>query len=72
MVIDIGRARTERKLLEFHSNSQKQRPSLLERAIEWQRQLDAGEIETQAALARREGLTRARVTQVMNHLRRAR
>ena len=34
-------------------------------AMEWQRQLDAGEVDTQAEIARREGVTRARVTQVM-------
>jgi len=42
---------------------------LLQMAMEWQRQLDAGEMETQAAIARREGLTRARVTQIMAMLR---
>jgi biotin operon repressor len=41
----------------------------LARALEWQRQLEAGEAESQAAIARREGLTRARVTQIMNRLR---
>lgn len=38
-------------------------------AMEWQRQIDAGEVETQAAIARREGITRARVTQIMALLR---
>ena len=38
-------------------------------AIEWQRQLDAGEVDTQAEIARRESITRARVTQVMAMLR---
>ncbi|MBN1857802.1 hypothetical protein JW848_01195 [Candidatus Bipolaricaulota bacterium] len=42
---------------------------LLQMALEWQRQLDAGEVETQAAIARREGITRARVTQIMALLR---
>jgi hypothetical protein len=42
---------------------------LLKMAMEWQRQLDAGEIETQAAIARREGITRARVAQIMALLR---
>ena len=42
---------------------------LLRTAQEWRRQLDAGEVENQAAIARREGLTRARVTQVMGLLR---
>lgn len=39
------------------------------RAIEWQRQLDSGEVRSRADIARREGLTRARVTQIMNLLR---
>ncbi|MFH1690930.1 MAG: hypothetical protein ABIE42_11975 [Candidatus Eisenbacteria bacterium] len=43
--------------------------ALLQMAMEWQRQLDAGEVDTQAEIARREGITRARVTQVMALLR---
>jgi len=39
------------------------------KAREWRRQLDAGEVASQAAIARREGLTRARVTQIMALLR---
>ena len=50
----------------------KPRPSsaakFLRLAREWQRQLDAGEIESQAAIARREGLTRARVCQIVSLL----
>lgn len=42
---------------------------LLRKAIEWRRQLDAHEIHTQAEIARREGLTPARVTQVLAMLR---
>ncbi len=42
---------------------------LLQMAMEWHRQLDAGEVDTQAAIARREGITRARVTQIMAMLR---
>ena len=41
----------------------------LRKAIEWRRQFDAGEIPNQAAIARREGITRARVTQVLGLLR---
>jgi DNA-directed RNA polymerase sigma subunit (sigma70/sigma32) len=37
----------------------------LRKAIEWRRQLHAGEVPNQAAIARREGITRARVTQVL-------
>src|SRR5438067_12233459 len=39
------------------------------RAIEWQRQLESGQVRSRADIARREGLTRARVTQIMNLLR---
>jgi hypothetical protein len=42
---------------------------LFEQALEWQRQLESGEVLTRAAIARREGLSRARVTQIMNVLR---
>ncbi len=42
---------------------------LLKTAQEWQRQLNAGEVENQAAIARREGITTARVSQVMSLLR---
>jgi hypothetical protein len=41
---------------------------LLRKAIEWRRQLDAGEVRSQADIARREGITRARVTQIMGML----
>jgi ABC-type branched-subunit amino acid transport system ATPase component len=37
----------------------------LRRAIAWRQELDAGAVATQAAIARREGVTRARVTQVL-------
>ncbi len=42
---------------------------LLRKAIEWQALLESGEASNQAAIARREGITRARVTQVMGMLR---
>jgi len=38
---------------------------LLQKALEWQRQLDAGEVSAKAEIARREGISRARVTQIM-------
>ena len=41
---------------------------LLRKAIEWRRQIDAGEVRNQAEIARQEGITRARVTQVMRML----
>jgi hypothetical protein len=42
---------------------------LLRQAIEWQALLASGEAPNQAAIARREGITRARVTHVMGLLR---
>jgi hypothetical protein len=42
---------------------------LLRKALEWQALLESGEAPNQAAIARREGITRARVTQVMGLLR---
>ena len=42
---------------------------LLRKAIEWQALLESGAASNQAAIARREGITRARVTQVMGLLR---
>lgn len=41
----------------------------LHKALEWRRQLDAVEVPNQAAIARREGITRARVTQILMLLR---
>ena len=42
---------------------------LLRKAIEWRTLLTSGAVSNQAALARREGLTRARVTQILGLLR---
>ncbi len=42
---------------------------LLRKAIEWQALLESGGAANQVAIARREGITRARVTQVMGMLR---
>ena len=42
---------------------------LLRKAIKWQELLESGEASNQAAIARREGITRARITQVMGLLR---
>jgi hypothetical protein len=41
---------------------------LLRKAIEWQALLESGEASIQAAIARQEGITRARVTQAMGML----
>ena len=42
---------------------------LLRKAIEWQALLESGDVTSRAEVACREGLTRARVTQVMGLLR---
>lgn len=42
---------------------------LLRKATEWQALLKSGEIATQADIARKEGITRTRVTQIMGLLR---
>ena len=42
---------------------------LLRKAIEWQALLESGEVPTQTEIARREGITRARVTQILGMLR---
>ncbi|MHB8833877.1 MAG: hypothetical protein ACYC9V_12020 [Desulfobacteria bacterium] len=42
---------------------------LLRKAMEWQSLMDSGQITSQADIARREGITRARVTQVISLLR---
>jgi hypothetical protein len=42
---------------------------LLRKATEWRRLLDSGELPSQADIARREGLTRARITQILGLLR---
>jgi hypothetical protein len=42
---------------------------LLRKAIEWQNLLESGQVVSQADIARQEGVTRARVTQIMGMLR---
>jgi len=42
---------------------------LLRKAIEWTALIESGKIATQAEIARKEGITRARVTQIMGMLR---
>jgi len=70
-VIDFARARADRKGRKLRHKSGTLRVDILARALEWERQLEAGEVESRAAIARREGLSRARVTQVMMRLRRS-
>ena len=42
---------------------------LLRKAIEWQARIESGKASSQTAIARQEGITRARVTQVLGMLR---
>jgi ParB-like chromosome segregation protein Spo0J len=67
LVVDFARAR---KRLGAAAAAREQRgpTARLARALEWQRQLDAGEVASRADIARREGLSRARVTQIMRAL----
>jgi hypothetical protein len=67
LVVDFSRAR--KHLLVAKERTKPIGPSArLERAFEWQRQLDTGEVVSRAEIARREGISRARVTQIMNQL----
>jgi hypothetical protein len=64
IVVDFAAARKRPK-----QRAAGQRIHPRERAVEWLRQLEAGEVASRAALARREGVSRARVTQVLNQIR---
>jgi ParB-like chromosome segregation protein Spo0J len=44
------------------------RKHVIHKAISWQKMLDDGEVESLSELAKKMGLTRARVTQIMNLL----
>ena len=64
VVVDFAAARKRPK-----QRAAGQRLDPRERAVEWLRQLEAGEVASRAALARREGLSRASVSQVLNQIR---
>jgi hypothetical protein len=65
IVVDFAAARRQRSREE-----RRERPSGAERAVEWQRQLHSSAVASRAAIARREGLSRARVTQLLKRLER--
>ena len=44
------------------------RKHIIHKAILWQKMLDSGQVGSLSELAKKEGLTRARVTQIMNLL----
>jgi hypothetical protein len=41
---------------------------VIHKAVEWKKMLDDGSVSSMSEIARNEGLTRARVTQIMNLL----
>ena len=63
----VPSARASPRPLPVRSNA----AALLRQAIKWREELDSGQIPNQAAIARREGLSRARVTQILSLLREA-
>ena len=67
LIVDFARAR---KRIRAKAPPREARGPMarLARAIEWQRQLDAGQVASRAEIARREGISRARVTQIMQAL----
>jgi hypothetical protein len=67
-VADFARARRAAKT----SREPRGPAARLAWALEWQRQLDAGEVASRAEIARREGISRARVTQIMQALKQMR
>ncbi len=64
-MIDLGTARKRLRPKELEPPTVVKR---LAQAEEWQRQLDAGEVKHRAAISHREGVSRARVTQIMHLL----
>ena len=64
-VIDIGEARKRLRAKKLEPPTVVKR---LAQAEEWQRQLDAGEVKHRAEISRRQGVSRARVTQIMHLL----
>jgi len=58
--------KTKSKLSKTRSNPGVKR--LLEKAIEWKGLLDSGKVRNKAEIARQEGFSRARVTQIMKLL----
>ena len=61
----VPSARASPRALPVRSNA----AFLLRQAIKWREELDSGQIPNQAAIARREHITRARVTQILALLR---
>ena len=65
-VIDLGKARKRLRPKRLEPPTVVKR---LAQAEEWQRQIDAGEVNHRAEISHREGVSRARVTQIMHLLR---
>jgi hypothetical protein len=65
VVVSIGEARESRKRLESRKSWEQRRAEREHLAVEWGRQLKSGDVPSRAALARREGVSRAWVTKVL-------
>jgi len=63
VVVDFATAR--KRLLAIRVPAARAGTRALPRAVEWERQLSAGEVQSRAEIARREGIFRARVTQIL-------
>jgi chaperonin cofactor prefoldin len=63
VILDFAAERKRR--LQVHVPKARVRAETLSRADEWERLLAAGEVRSRAEIARREGLSRARVTQIL-------
>ena len=68
LVVDFARARKRLRAAAATTREPRDPSARLARALVWQRQLDAGEVAARAEIARREGISRARVTQIMRAL----
>ena len=68
VVVDFAAARKRHRAARVPATPQR-RDETLPRAVEWERQLAAGEVRSRAEIARREGLSRVRVTQLLGRRR---
>ena len=66
----MGYEPQNRKKLSIRKSKALNRPKkhIIHKALLWQKMLDDGVVESLSDLAKKEGLTRARVTQIMNLL----
>jgi len=65
----IKKARKDSKNIGFRASFTPSAKKLLKKAIEWKELLESGKLSNQAEIARIEGVSRVRVTQIMSLLR---